>query len=307
METEGREHEDDRAGPQDVVIASDAGPPLRGWYWPHAAPRGVLVIVHGFGEHGGCYGHVVEALRPPLELDVLSFDQRGHGRSPGRRGVVRQYKDLADDVEAALAWVARRRPGAQLYLLAHSNGGLIALILAMGRGGAGPDARTPALAGLIVSNPALRVVAPVAPAKLLIGRALLLLAPGVTLSGQIDAAQMTRDPEFQRAHETDPLRHSRISAPLFFGMTGWGETVAASAASITLPVLMLLGGSDPVIDAETSRQFFARLGSQDKTLRVYPAMLHEPLNELDREQVLADITSWLQPRLEARAVARQGA
>ena len=140
---------------------------------------------------------------------------------------------------------------------------------------------------------------PVPAIKLLIGRVLLHLAPWVTLSGFIDAAQMTRDPEFQRAHEADPLRHSRVSPPLFFGMTGWGETIAASAPSITQPVLMLLGGSDPVIDAETSRRFFDRLGSPDKTLRVYPPMLHEPLNELDRAGVLADIEAWLRARLPA--------
>jgi alpha-beta hydrolase superfamily lysophospholipase len=288
-----RERERERAlAPQDVKIRAPDGLALRGWYWPRPAPRGVLVIAHGFGEHGGCYEHVARALGPALELDVLAFDQRGHGRSPGRRGVVREYMDLAGDVAAGLAWAASEQPDLPRYLLGHSNGGLLALALTRGAGAAAP-------AGLIVSNPALRVVTPVPRAKLRLGRMLLQLAPWVTLSGYIDAAQLTRDPEFQRAHETDPLRHSRISAPLFFGMTAWGETVAAGAPSITQPILMLLGGSDPIIDAETSRQFFDRLGSADKTLRVYPPMLHEPLNELEREQVLADIAAWLRPRLPA--------
>ncbi len=48
---------------------------------------------------------------------------------------------------------------------------------------------------------------------------------------------------------------------------------------------MLLGGQDPVVDPPTSREFFDRLGSDDKTLLIYPKMLHEPLNELGREQV----------------------
>jgi alpha-beta hydrolase superfamily lysophospholipase len=280
--------------PRDVKIGLPDGQELRGWYWPQPSPRGVLVIAHGFGEHGGCYEHVAGALGPALELDVLAFDQRGHGRSSGRRGVVREYMDLAGDVAAGLKWAASARPTVPRYLLGHSNGGLLALTLALTRGSAGAEP-----AGLIISNPALRIVTPVPAIKLLFGRMLLRLAPWVTLSGAIEAAQMTRDPEFQRAHELDPLRHNRISAPLFFGMSCWGETVAASAASITEPVLMLLGGSDPVIDTETSRHFFERLGSADKALRVYPPMLHEPLNELDREQVFADIEAWLGPRLSA--------
>jgi alpha-beta hydrolase superfamily lysophospholipase len=285
-------HKLEPIAPRDVTVGSSDGQELRGSYWPHPAPRSVLVIAHGFGEHGGCYEHVARALGPALELDVVAFDQRGHGRSAGRRGVVREFMDLAGDVAAGLAWAASERPGLPRYLLGHSNGGLLALVLALTRasGAAAP-------AGLILSNPALRVATPVPALKLLIGRLLEQLAPWVTLSGSIDASQMTRDPEFQRAHETDPLRHDRISAPLYFGMKCWGETIAASAPSIGQPVLMLLGGSDPVIDVETSRRFFERLGSADKALHLYPPMLHEPLNEVDRAQVFADIAAWLRPRL----------
>src|SRR5690349_18953151 len=93
--------------PCDVSIPSEDGTTLRGWHWRRPDPRGVLVIAHGFGEHGGTYRHVVEALGPPLELDVVAPDLRGHGRSPGRRGVVRRYGDLVSDVRAALYWASR--------------------------------------------------------------------------------------------------------------------------------------------------------------------------------------------------------
>jgi alpha-beta hydrolase superfamily lysophospholipase len=108
---------------------------------------------------------------------------------------------------------------------------------------------------------------------------------------------MTRDPAMQEAHHTDPLRHSRISAPLYFGMADGGAVVLDRAESVRPPVLMLLGGSDPVIDPETTRRFFERLASPDKTLHLYPGMLHEPFNELGRENVFADLQSWLERRL----------
>jgi alpha-beta hydrolase superfamily lysophospholipase len=281
--------------PRDVTIRSADGTELRGWLWTRRAPRGVLVIAHGFGEHGGCYRHVAEVLGPALEVDVLSFDQRGHGRSPGRRGVVRHFDHLIADVRAGVAWASERYPALPRFLLGHSNGGLLSLILLV-RQPHDPDAGP--LSGLIVSNPAIQIVTPISRPKLLVGRLLLHGAPWVTLGGKLDPTLLTRDPASQREHTTDPLRHSRISPPLFFGMEAAGRAVAEGAAAVTLPVLMLLGGADPVIDAVTSQRVFERLGSPDRTLKLYPEMLHEPLNEVGRERVLADIEEWLGARIE---------
>ncbi len=276
--------------PRDVIIPAADGVALRGWYWTRPQPRGTIVAAHGFGEHGGCYRHVADALGPALEVDFLAPDLRGHGRSPGRRGVVRAYEDFVSDLRGALEWVARERPGLPAYVLGHSNGGLIALRLAL----AGDVPR----AGLILSNPSLRVAAHVPRYRLWIGRFLRRFAPGVTLSGKIDLSLMTRDPAMQREHRTDPLRHSRISAPRYCGMVDSGAFIAEHAPELRDPLLILLGGSDPVIDPVTTRAVFERSGSTEKTLLHYPKMLHEPLNELGREQVFADIVAWLGPRLD---------
>lgn len=277
---------------RDVVIHSADGLPLRAWHWTTPNPRGVLLVAHGFGEHSGCYRHVAEALGPALAIDVVAFDFRGHGRSPGRRGVVKQYGDLDADLRAAVAWTGRIRPGLPRFLLGHSHGGLLALRLALS------DAS--GLAGLIGSNPALRLATRVPPHKLRVGRFLRRFAPSVTLGARLEAGTLTRDPDMQRAHQTDPLRHSRICAPLFFGMVEGGPVVAERAGEIQMPIMLVLGGSDPVIDPEESRSVFDRIGSSDKTLMIFPKMLHEPLNELGREQVLADIVAWLDTRLMSR-------
>src|SRR5262245_30259651 len=140
------------ASPRDVTIASADGTVLRGWHWTRPAPRGVLVVVHGFGEHGGCYRHVAEALGPVLDVDVLAVDIRGHGRSAGRRGVIRSFDDLVADVRAARNWAAGQRPGLPLYLFGHSNGGLLVMLLARVDGGTDGDS-PPITSGLILSNP----------------------------------------------------------------------------------------------------------------------------------------------------------
>lgn len=276
--------------PLDVLIPATDGTALRGWFWTRPNPRAVLVISHGFGEHGGCYRHVAEALGASLGIDVFALDYRGHGRSPGRRGVLRNYDDLATDLHSALDWLARSRPDLRRFVLGHSNGGQVGLHVALARAGD--------LDGLILSNPVIALGDPPPRYKVVLGHMLLRLAPGVTLSAPIKAERMTRDPAMQRDHRLDPLRHNRMSAPLFFGMLEGGNAIAARASEIHTPTLIVLGTSDAVIDPEATRRFYERLGSTDKTLLIYPKMLHEPLNELGREQVFADISAWLDARIE---------
>jgi alpha-beta hydrolase superfamily lysophospholipase len=68
------------------------------------------------------------------------------------------------------------------------------------------------------------------------------------------------------------------------------------AGEIRTPVLLLVGGKDPIICPRSTREFYDRLASEDKTILVYPRMLHEPLNELGREQVFDDLAGWFAPR-----------
>lgn len=276
--------------PRDVLIPVADGPALRAWFWTRANPRAMLVISHGFGEHGGCYRHLADALGPALGIEILSFDFRGHGRSPGRRGVVRNYDDLTTDLESALDWTAKSRPDLRRFVLGHSNGGQVALRAALRR----PNS----LDGLILSNPVIELATEAPRYKVAIGHLLRRFAPGVTLTASLESDKMTRDPVMKREALLDPLRHSRISAPLFFGMVEGGLEIAARAGDIQTPTLIVLGASDSVIDPDATRRLYDNLGSIDKTLLIYPKMLHEPLNELGREQVFADITHWIDQRLD---------
>jgi alpha-beta hydrolase superfamily lysophospholipase len=276
--------------PLDVTIPSADGTLLKAWHWPRDEPRGIIVISHGIGEHGGCYKHVAECLSPRLSVDVVSFDYRGHGRSPGRRGYVRRYDDLIDDLRAVLDWSSRVRPVMPRFVLAHSNGGQVALRAAL----AGV-----AIDGLILSNPCLRLAMRVPIHKRMFGQLLRRCAPGVTLGTEVADELMVRDAAQIANRRTDTLRHTRISAPLFFGMLEGGLRLSDRAGEIQTPVLMLLSTSDTVVDPVASQDLFEKLGSVRKTLRLYPEALHEPLNDLDREQVLDDVANWVDELLRS--------
>jgi alpha-beta hydrolase superfamily lysophospholipase len=275
----------------EIEVRSADGTMLRGRWWRRPGPRGVVIVAHGFGEHGGSYRRVADALGSTLDLDVVAVDFRGHGKSPGRRGVVRHYDELTRDLQSVLDWASVRIPDVPQFLLGHSNGGQVVLRVAL-------EGRT-TIAGIIVSNPALRVSLPVPPSKLRFGRLLAKYAPWITLRGDLRSDLLTRDPEIQREHRADPLRHGRISAPLFFGMVEGGEMLIARAGEIRIPTLILVGGQDPVVNPAAAHEFYDRLGSVDKTLLIYPKMLHEPLNELGAEQVFDDVVRWIDSHLFA--------
>lgn len=284
-----------QASLQEFPIPSQTdGLPLHARLWTGDDARGTLVIAHGLGEYGGCYDHVAAVLTAqPALVDVLAFDFRGHGASPGRRGFVKHYDDLLGDLQAVLDWTRAHRPGAPLFLLGHSNGGQVAVRVALDQ--------QDSLAGLVLSNPSFRLRVAVPRLKLWLGKLLRILAPGLTLHSVLPHEMLSRDPENHLRRDSDTLRHSRISAPLFFGMVEGGEATALRASELALPLMLILGGSDPVVDHRVALDFYERSPSLDKTLRLDPDAVHEPLNDLGHPELIDALADWLRLRLKPSA------
>lgn len=261
------------------------------WWWDHSNSQAVLILGHGLGEHSGLYSSLVHALLDTLPVSILAFDFRGHGRSPGKRGYVARFLDFTLDWHAALNWAAKSRPGLPLFALGHSNGALAALLAQV-------ESRLPCDA-LIVSNPSLRVRMPLPGWKVSLGRFLYFAAPWVTLSARLPVEFLTRDPLEQQRRRNDRFVHSRVSAPLFFGMRDAADRIERHADRLTLPLLFLVGGADPIIDPEPTRSLFDRSPSPDKLLHDYPDFQHEPLFELGRERVWSDLCHWIGQRIHA--------
>ena len=118
---------------------------LRGRWWRRPSPRGAGDRVARFCRARRLLPAVAEVLGTRLDLDVIAVDYRGHGRSPGRRGVIKRYNDLVGDLASVLTWSARQFPRVPRFILAHSNGGQVALRLALEGTGSSRDwsSRTP--------------------------------------------------------------------------------------------------------------------------------------------------------------------
>ncbi len=89
-----------------------------------AAPRGALLFVHGLGESGLCFEHLLD--RPELApWRLLVPDLVGYGRTP-RDGRARSLAEHAEDLAAWLTRVGVERA----VVLGHSMGGVIAVLMA---------------------------------------------------------------------------------------------------------------------------------------------------------------------------------
>ena len=259
-----------------------AGPLELFWQrWrPMGEPRAVIVAVHGHGSHSGTLGHVVEQL-VPAGFAVYAFDLRGHGRSPGARGLIEDWSEYRDDLAAFLDHVRDLEPGRPLFLLGHSLGGLIVLDYAICRseGLAGVIAISPALMRLVLKSTVARIPAD-APAM-------------TTFEEPQNFGALTRDPEVAARMAADPLRHGVMTAGLLRGMLAANDRLLGNPQQLEVPLLMMHGLADEVVPADDGERFFARLTCSDKERREYPQTLHNPHDDTNRAEVLADLESWL--------------
>jgi len=246
-----------------------------------------LAIVPGYGDHSGRY---LEPMTWWAERGIAThaLDPRGHGRAAGGRGAVRRWEEYLADLAAFLGWLTER-PGPPLFLLGHSHGGLVVAAAA--------TRALPDVAGCVLSNPFLRSAVPVPAARLLLARLANSVAPHVALPPGVRHEWMSRDEEQTRRTREDPLVFRTATPRWFFTTRATQERVLAAANRVHLPLLLLAGEADPIADPAAAREFFARVGSADKTLRVLPEALHEILREADRAERFAEVHAWLRARV----------
>jgi len=271
--------------------AWDFGRGLSAYTWRTPGARASVLITHGFAEYAERYVARYHGLIPKLNaqgFDVYGWDMRGHGRSPGARGVADMHEAVADLGAARRALATQGNP---LFLFGHSLGGLVTAA------SVAEDARD--VAGVVLSAPALSITAP-AHLRAIAG-VVAAFAPGARLAPPLDAAGLSRIPEEVAAYASDPM----VSDPRVPAKTGaTAIAVAALAwtryAKWTTPVLVLHGEHDTATDPAGSKRFAALAPATDKRLVLYPEGRHELLNDLDRDAAMDVILAWLNERAPAR-------
>jgi alpha-beta hydrolase superfamily lysophospholipase len=255
--------------------------------WPleaDASLRGVVIVVHGLGEHAGRYEHLARQLNE-WGFAVRGYDQCGHGESGGVRGSLptdtRLLDDLADIVDST-----RTRMKTPLILLGHSMGGLVVgrfVSLAMRP-----------VDGLILSSPALD--AGLNSVQKFLIAALLKIAPDLRVGNGVKPKFISHDPAVVAAYRADPRVHDRISARLARFIADAGPKTVALAGQWRVPTLLMYAGDDRLLNPQGSRDFAAAAPNDVVTSVCFDTLYHEIFNELDAAPVYAALRQWLDQR-----------
>jgi alpha-beta hydrolase superfamily lysophospholipase len=246
-----------------------------------AAPRGVVVITHGYAEHCGRYREVAHVI-VRAGWAALSYDVRGHGKSPGERGYIDRFDTYLNDLAAMLAAARKLVPdGAPVILLGHSHGSLITLRALAG-------AEPPDVRAAIVSSPYLALKLAVPAYKKLLGRVASRIAPKLAQPNALRVEDLTSDPQKQAERRADTLCFDVATARWFTEASAAQEYVAANAHRIQVPTTWLVGGDDPIADPARSRAVARKIaGASYHDLVGYK---HEVFNERERGQVFGHLT-----------------
>lgn len=238
--------------------------------------RGAIVLIHRGHEHSGRMAHLADELDLP-DFDVFAYDMRGHGRSPGVRGDSPSFATSVRDLQTFVDHIATIHGVeiADLIVIAQSVGAVLASTWA--------HDYAPKIRGLVLASPAFKVklYMPFARPGLALMRK---LRGNFFVNSYVKAKFLTHDPERIASYDTDPLISRPISVNILLGLYEAADRVVADAAAITLPVQLLISGSDWVVHHAPQHRFFERLSSARKEKHVLPGFFHDTLGERDRKQ-----------------------
>ena len=264
--------------------------------WDVPTPRAVVIVSHGLGEHSGRYQMLANDFAR-AGLSTFALDHRGHGRSDGRRGHVRRFAHYIRDLERF-----RRRvvgavgPDVPLFFLGHSMGGLILIRYLQEFPGI-------VASGAVLSAPLLGLAVEAPRWKTQLGRLLTHIIPALPLGTGLDPKYLSHDAEIVAEYERDPMVHDRITPRLFSEINTAIAEAQSKIRRLAAPTLLLVPSRDQIVRPDLVQRFAMELAKfREVSVKTYPDLYHEALNETTRSRVVADVLGWIEQRVRPPAL-----
>jgi alpha-beta hydrolase superfamily lysophospholipase len=257
------------------------------WSSGRSPSRAAIVFLHGIASHAGWFGETA------IDLDsrgvaVYGPDRRGSGRSGGPRGHLERYGRALDDVEEVVRLVSSEHRATPIFLAASSWAAKLAVVYAAQRPGS--------LSGLLLLGPGLLPRINLSPTRQLLVVVGHPVAPTARVPIPLTPELYTANPPYIDFIRGDRLRLLKATTRFFWETARLDRQRGRASARLSLPLLVLQGEDDKMMDVAKTRRWFSRLGVEDKTYRSYPGAGHTLDFEPDRTRYLADMVGWLSAR-----------
>lgn len=285
------------------LLTGHGGLPLAWARWEHPAPKGRVVLSHGYGEHGERYRHTARWLHD-LGWSVSSMDHQGFGRSGGIRGDAHGIRPFVDDLALFLRQERRHdaaRTGASArvvdgvpmpplpvcpqVILGHSFGGLVALLTLLWH--------ADTLDGLILSSPAVAVRSN-SWALVQASRLLRWILPHHPIRLRGDKSRVCSDPVIVQRYEADPLCHRWATAAFGAALDEGRAEVLPLGQELDRPMLLLEAGEDTVVDPDASEDLWSAVRPELLERHRLAGFLHEVFHDRRRTEAQALAEPWLE-------------
>lgn len=267
--------------------------------WPvpnMAAPRAVVLLVHGLGEHGWLYNALAMELNA-VGFAVRAYDQRGHGESSGKPGclprhdtLVRDLDDLVEDTQASLC----ARHNTPLVVMGQGLGALVAGLWGQKAGAARGKGQRCHADSLVLSSPVFQMEAG------WVQSAMQALLPewlsGLTLTAGMEPELLFRDEKTIRNYKADPLVHNRMSPLLWRFMSEGGAKLLKDAPNWRLPTLLLFAGMDAVAQTAATRRFVRHAPEHMVESFCFEDGYHQLFQDVYRYEATDALLRWLDDR-----------
>ena len=258
-----------------------------GWSTGRAPPWAVGVFLHGIASHAGWFAETAADLNRQ-GVAVYGPDRRGSGRSGGPRGHLNRYERALDDVEEVVRLVSAEHPGTPVFLAGSSWAAKLAVVYAA--------QRPSSLSGLLLLGPGLLPKVSLSRARQLVVVVGHLVAPTARLPIPLTPELYTANRPYVDFIRGDRLRLLEATTRFFWETARLDRRRGRASVHLNLPLLVLQGEDDKMMDVAKTRRWFSRLGVEDKTYRGYPGAGHTLDFEPDRSRYLADMVGWLSAR-----------
>jgi alpha-beta hydrolase superfamily lysophospholipase len=261
---------------------------LFGQSWiPDSEPKAIVNFVHGIGEHTDRYQDWMSFF-VKAGFAVFAIEYRGHGRSYGKRGYIKNYDELLNDIDVLLEESKKAFPNLPQFLYGHSLGGGLVTNYTL--------TRKPNIKALVATSPWFLLTKEPPSWQVSLVKFLRNYIPGLTIPTGLNTNDITHNSDVIKAYKTDKMIHGKINIELFISASENGVWDIEHAKEMPVPFLLVHGSDDKITSPKGSEAFYNN-NKEKTTLKIWEGMFHELHNETIREEHALYIINFLKQNL----------